>query len=178
MLQSFSIVEVFSALPMIFALESFWNAYEQHESVFDDRHSDTQLLTHEMLHNIVMFVCTFFRYVDSVCELQGTLIEGMAIFHHLDRFGSLLLHENHTLYIKSVKCMSKCKSKRAATAKLDYQAPRALVIDDVISCLLENGVVCSCVSGAERVALRRWVRIDMMRLTHSLTHSLTYSPIC
>jgi len=152
MLQTYSTVEIFSALPMIYALESFWTVYEstdntsEHElNIESDEDDETSQLKYEMLHNLVMFVCTFFRYVDNMLGLQGRLSSDMGVFSHLDRFGSTLLYENDSLHLKCIK----------RSVKMDYQTPNALVADDITSTLLGHGAVAAQVSEAERGHIRR-----------------------
>lgn len=126
-------VGLLSSLPMIFSLEAFWTAYSNADCDSKEDGGEEEL-KHEMLHNLVMFVCTFFRFVDQELHLQGTLMRQIDLFAHLDRFGSTLLYENECLFVKAVP-------RRTATSRtLNFQLPRPLNVDAIRAFILEQAV--------------------------------------
>ena len=129
MIQTYSTVELLSSLPMVFSLESFWKIYADTDDG-DDPHE--RELKFELLHNLVMFVCSFFRYMDQELGLGGELIGKVELFGHLDRFGSTLLYENDCLFVKS-------SLRRPNSSKLEYQLPKPLDVETIQTFIFEKG---------------------------------------
>lgn len=162
MLKTFSTVEIFCALQMVYSLESFWRVYSQEDCrvVTTAASSATpggeevgagrggEQLKLELLHNLVMFVCTFFRYLDATLGFRGELVSSLGcIFTHLDRFGTSLLYENEALFVKSVR----------RTARLDYQMPRPMESEAVSGLLVDRCCSLGLLRGADKQDMLREV---------------------
>ena len=150
MIEAFSFVEILRAVPMVFSLELFWAIYAKAED--DGDGASAQELKYELLHNLVMFVCTFFRFVDKVMNMNGDLVSTIELYGHIERFGSTLLYDNDSLHLKSML--------RLKTKKLEYQLPKPLNTVEIAKVIMEHSVL-SSIKSAKKEALRDKVRVYM-----------------